>query len=103
MRVRRRSQGRGGASLGSRRTKLLKSIENIARGGFSVPDRIKSRLVPINGETNKKSLGIDTLYEQQSAAQSIPGDVACWGVFRRVVPGPQLLHTREFDDVHPLS
>ena len=41
MRVRRRSQGWGGASLGSRRTKLLKSIENCARGGrFSVADRL---------------------------------------------------------------
>jgi hypothetical protein len=42
--------------------------------------------VPINVETIKKSLGIDTLYEQQSSAQSTPGDVACWGVFGRVVP-----------------
>ncbi len=37
MRVRRRSQGRGGASLGSRRTKLLKSIENCARVALQCP------------------------------------------------------------------
>jgi len=59
--------------------------------------------VPINAETIKKSLGIDTFYEQQWSAQSTRGDVACWGVFVRVVPGSQLFHTREFDDVHPLS
>jgi len=62
---------------------LRKKIEDFARGGrFSIPDRLRSRLVPINAEATKKSLRIDTLYEQQSSAQSIPGDVACWGVFR---------------------
>jgi hypothetical protein len=82
MRVRRRSQGREEHHSGRERTKRVKGIENFARGGrFSVPDRLKSRLVPIHAETIKKSFGIDTLYEQQSSAQSIPGDVACWGVF----------------------
>ena len=32
--------------------------------------------------TVSKPLDVDTLYEQQSSTQRIPGDIACWGVFR---------------------
>jgi hypothetical protein len=74
MRVSRGSQGTGGASLGSRRTKLLKVSRILREGRFSVPDRLKSRLVPITAEAIKTSLRIDALNEQQSSAQRIPGD-----------------------------
>jgi hypothetical protein len=82
MRVRRRSQGREEHHSGREERSGSRVSRILREGRFSVPDRLKSRLVPIKAETINKSLGIDTLYEQQSSAQSSPGDIAA-GAYSR--------------------